>query len=1715
MRAPALARCDSLVASPLARSPIPRVPTAGHVPTHHHSPPLLPPTPPTPSGFVHSHSLHEWFEWGLSQAEQPELLLQLVQLGRLLQRLAIVVEARIPRRLDQSISAYVHRELSSSALMLRPNGAPALLRRPMTPSVASLAASYEQLCVLDLAAVQMLRCEPPLPSAADGAASAEALVNEDADTSRGADGSGGSSKRRRVELSHPHPAWLARLLCLESGPSPPSSTAAHAAAHLPQHPLLADEEGPALADSASWARRLLVLTAVTRRSPTPLPAASTHAAVRKVLPMATRTIDDEPELQMCALLALLALAPQAPHKKSLAADGSAAVIGAGSQQVWEHVWAQVWSCERPRWSAEVATPAAAAVTSSAPAAGAAGASGALHWAGSAAYSVLGGNAALVSELRVRLLSQLYLSGVIGTVAAAAASVEAVGGCHAAAASANLPRQTLASCLLSALPAGSMSGGDIGHPTALDILGRQVECEYDDAPCSVADAALVLHPAVLVCTEAHTDAPSLTAHRWSAARLQFALCAAGLSADAVAPPPPALVSMRPLAAAAGATASLPRTTARHWHNAGWAALPGDGHDIADDVATSGALGCRPWHADLSYLVEMARGAAVDSEGGAIMHTEVELLQLDALCAEALRSPHPYPHQADAAPRLSVEDEAPNGRGGAVGTANDDVQARGDDSSNGFCSGADGLSDGSVGAGITRGGAPLTLPPHVSAAMDAASAALAEKFSMRQPSLLAHFQRLISAAQILSLPPPSSSVDTDGRDTLRRQLQPSMAAACSALTNGADARCLALLPPLIRALAASQWWSSGGIESGHGGRPPLSAASCTVSALALLTTTIVARVASLVRQPERLDTGPADAHAALDAVMMDVDDDEALESPSGSAPRADGGGGGGGGFGPLGCGWLASLEEVCRLPPSSKPPTVQSLQNLLDLAATRGGASHVHASTLFELCLAVLPYRDATVRSRALALLDESVGELRLHSPKQTRVAVELATSLLTMTAAYAPIPVLVAAAGPPTAASSSDSTASRQALLAIQSATLVGCAPLMMRGMDAWEDAPIEDAAAMAHAAIAFLRLGSLVPPSQQPESPSPRTLAMGMLGLFRLHRSVRHADLLRLQGLLLPALPALFALRPPAELLPTLRDASRCFNPKGIDAKVAAIFPALLTSTAVIRSCPQLTRPMLWDLCSIPQVTRGLDQRILPLIRARCASAGGLDALMAAHIQSLIASWLDAGWRLVAFPHHWLTASEDNDPVTRETFTTGTLTAGGKREHKYRAFAGQHTYAMLPPLLERALGVDSAHSKRATGELEPLERLLSVRVSQLVVAFGSPATPAAPKGCAVEILGCWLPLKSQRGQPKERSWEQIAPRLEKLFASAASPEADADIAQKAFPHMPRISHMLTSSCDGLLLAMLSHLAGSSLDGSGDGGGAPGATGGTGPSASAGGNTTEGARDGLSPTAVREAVDVLARASSLPSVHHLMCESSSRVMDLLLLLHYSRHGSLGHGTRRLSNGPSILPALELLTLKGGLLPPMLTPPSTLSENARTAFPLAAISRLLQHTAICRLPKAAAFARGPTARREAAVTLQRCCAVLKAVLEAVVTPTGEARRLGADAKQALLRHHCVTLTDAVLPVAAAANNATNGAVEVTGASTSAVPDTVGALTAGAAAEATKLLEFAVKALPASARATLPAFPRAPLFASLAATCGNARASTPLSDSLFEFAQVSDRR
>lgn len=165
-------------------------------------------------------------------------------------------------------------------------------------------------------------------------------------------------------------------------------------------------------------------------------------------------------------------------------------------------------------------------------------------------------------------------------------------------------------------------------------------------------------------------------------------------------------------------------------------------------------------------------------------------------------------------------------------------------------------------------------------------------------------------------------------------------------------------------------------------------------------------------------------------------------------------------------------------------------------------------------------------------------------------------------------------------------------------------------MDEWEDAPIEDAAATAHAAIAYLTVASTLPTSLQPDYPQPRQLTHGLMGLLKLRRAQRHYDLLRVQGLLLPLLAPLCRLRPFSEIQPLVREATR---PAGTQqTSLASIQPGVklppagmllassLTATALLVCCAPARRGVLLELIQTPQVILGMDPKMHALCRAVC-----------------------------------------------------------------------------------------------------------------------------------------------------------------------------------------------------------------------------------------------------------------------------------------------------------------------------------------------------------------------------------------------------------------------------------------------------------------------------------------------------------------------------------
>ena len=100
-------------------------------------------------GLLHSQALHDWMLWGLEHESQPELLHQLVQFCRLLQRLVILLDVPLPEPIERAISQYVARELRSG-LQLRAGCAPRHRRSASgASSAANLTSSYPPLCFLD------------------------------------------------------------------------------------------------------------------------------------------------------------------------------------------------------------------------------------------------------------------------------------------------------------------------------------------------------------------------------------------------------------------------------------------------------------------------------------------------------------------------------------------------------------------------------------------------------------------------------------------------------------------------------------------------------------------------------------------------------------------------------------------------------------------------------------------------------------------------------------------------------------------------------------------------------------------------------------------------------------------------------------------------------------------------------------------------------------------------------------------------------------------------------------------------------------------------------------------------------------------------------------------------------------------------------------------------------------------------------------------------------------------------------------------------------------------------------------------------------------------------------------------------------------------------------------------------------------------------------
>jgi len=208
-----------------------------------------------------------------------------------------------------------------------------------------------------------------------------------------------------------------------------------------------------------------------------------------------------------------------------------------------------------------------------------------------------------------------------------------------------------------------------------------------------------------------------------------------------------------------------------------------------------------------VAEWSRGGLTDAAAAEVIQCETELLQLDAICDEAMRMPPHHPHGAHAAAAVALDD------GYREEEEDDDcgiIAAGGGGGGGGApISGAGSVGKGASAAGGSSLSVPSALPPAAALALDEAAGTLAERLRgvqslvvpRQSTSTLAQMQRLLCAAIMLSLPYTSPEVGV-GLDALIRQLRPSVRSACEMLCRLSEPRALGLLPALIRTLGDAQ-------------------------------------------------------------------------------------------------------------------------------------------------------------------------------------------------------------------------------------------------------------------------------------------------------------------------------------------------------------------------------------------------------------------------------------------------------------------------------------------------------------------------------------------------------------------------------------------------------------------------------------------------------------------------------------------------------------------------------------------------------------------------------------------------------------------------------------------------------------------------------------------------------------------------------------------------
>ena len=123
---------------------------------------------------------------------------------------------------------------------------------------------------------------------------------------------------------------------------------------------------------------------------------------------------------------------------------------------------------------------------------------------------------------------------------------------------------------------------------------------------------------------------------------------------------------------------------------------------------------------------------------------------------------------------------------------------------------------------------------------------------------------------------------------------------------------------------------------------------------------------------------------------------------------------------------------------------------------------------------------------------------------------------------------------------------------------------------------------------------------------------------------------------------------------------------------------------------------------------------------------------MAAHLTWLVATWLDAGLPLFAFPHHWLDRANTRlgTHVCRRGATatnSSSIVTDKARDESLRDFVESYKLAVLPPVVERAFGSESASSRHARLERDHIARVTTRDLGRHV--YYVDAALQRPRGC--------------------------------------------------------------------------------------------------------------------------------------------------------------------------------------------------------------------------------------------------------------------------------------------------------------------------------------------------------------------------------------------------